>query len=60
MNSDNGFLSQDEIDSLLNGGGKDETQEQSQENVSNVSYETKVDEKKKVQLQIQKEIYLVR
>ncbi|ABK61949.1 MULTISPECIES: flagellar motor switch phosphatase FliY [Clostridium] len=46
MNSDNGFLSQDEIDSLLNGGGKDETQEQSQENVSNVSDETKVDEKK--------------
>ncbi|WP_242851113.1 flagellar motor switch phosphatase FliY [Clostridium novyi] len=46
MNSDNGFLSQDEIDSLLNGGEKDETQEQSQENVSNVSEETKVDENK--------------
>ena len=43
MNSDNGFLSQDEIDSLLNGGDKNETQDQSQENVSN---ETKMDENK--------------
>lgn len=42
MNSDNGFLSQDEIDSLLNGGDKDETQEQSQENVSNEVKESQV------------------
>ncbi len=42
MNSDNGFLSQDEIDSLLNGGDKDETQEQSQKNVSNEVKESQV------------------
>lgn len=42
MNSDNGFLSQDEIDSLLNGGDKEETQEQSQQDVS--KEEAKMDE----------------
>src|SRR3712207_2329551 len=41
MNSDNGFLSQDEIDSLLN-GGDEETQEQPQQNLS--KEEAKIEE----------------